>query len=111
LAIPASGARRFRSMSTASALSGEMYNTRQRRLLVGIGSNITRLMHHRKAVSVLPLPVGARINVDSPRAIAGQPWVCGGVAASKEARNHSATAGWNSARTSGRRPAMATLYV
>ena len=36
-------------------------------------SNISRLMHHRNAVSVLPLPVGARIRVDCPCAIAGQP--------------------------------------
>ena len=50
-------------------------------------------MHHRKAVSVLPLPVGARMSVDSPRAIAGQPCVCGGVGAANDARNHSATAG------------------
>ena len=49
-------------------------------------------MAQRKAVSVLPLPVGARISVDSPRAIAGQPCACGGVGASKEARNQSATA-------------------
>ena len=42
---------------------------------------MTWLMAHRNAVSVLPLPVGARISVDSPRAIAGQPSVCGGVGA------------------------------
>ncbi len=40
-------------------------------------------MHQRKAVSVLPLPVGARIRVDSPPAIAGQPSCCGGVGAGK----------------------------
>ena len=66
LAMPASGARRLRSMSTARALRGEMYSTRQRWPAAGAGSNISRLMHHRKAVSVLPLPVGARIRVDSP---------------------------------------------
>ena len=93
LAIPASGARRFRSMSTASAFSGEMYNTRQRLAFGGTGSNMTRLMHQRNAVRVLPLPVGARMSVDSPRAIAGHPSVWGGVGASNEARNHSATAG------------------
>ena len=54
---------------------------------------MTRLMAHRNAVSVLPLPVGARMSVDSPRAIAGQPLVCGGVGAANDARNHSATAG------------------
>ena len=72
-------------MSTASALSGEMYSTRQRCPLGGTGSNMIRLMHQRKAVSVLPLPVGARMSVDSPRAIAGQPRVCGGVGASNDA--------------------------
>ena len=50
-------------------------------------------MHHRNAVSVLPLPVGARISVDSPRAMAGQPWRCGGVGVANESRNQSATAG------------------
>jgi hypothetical protein len=46
-------------------------------------SNISRLRHHRNAVSVLPLPVGARISVDSPRAIAGQPSCCGASAPRK----------------------------
>ena len=40
-------------------------------------------MHQRNAVSVLPLPVGARISVDSPRAIAGQARRCGSVAEPK----------------------------
>src|SRR6476619_2118976 len=86
-------------MSTASAFSGEMYRTRQRRSFSGTGSNMTRLMHQRNAVSVLPLPVGARMSVDSPRAIAGQPSACGGVGASKEALNHSRTGEWK--RSSG----------
>ncbi len=50
-----------------------MYSTRHRWPAAGAGSNISRLMHHRKAVSVLPLPVGARMRVDSPFAIAGHP--------------------------------------
>jgi hypothetical protein len=37
------------------------------------GVNISRSRHQRNAVSVLPLPVGARIRVDSPCAMAGQP--------------------------------------
>ena len=41
-------------------------------------ANIRRSRHHRNAVSVLPLPVGARISVESPRAIAGQPSVAAG---------------------------------
>ena len=49
-------------------------------------------MAQRKAASVLPLPVGARISVDSPRAIAGQPCACGGVGAANDPRNQSATA-------------------
>ena len=42
---------------------------------------MTWLIAQRNAVSVLPLPVGARMSVDSPRAIAGQPSLCGGVGA------------------------------
>src|SRR6185503_16384759 len=62
--------------------------------------NITRSIAHRNAVSVLPLPVGARMSVESPRAIAGQPCACGGVGAAKLARNHSATDEWNRSNTS-----------
>jgi hypothetical protein len=50
-------------------------------------------MHHRNAVNVFPLPVGARMSVESPRAMAGHPPVCGGVGDANEDRNHSATAG------------------
>ena len=91
--MPASGARRFRSTSTASAFSGETYRTRQRSLRGGAGVNINRLRHQRNAVSVFPLPVGARISVDSPRAIAGQPSCCGFVGASNALVNHARTAG------------------
>src|ERR1017187_9133860 len=52
----------------------------------------------RKAASVLPVPVGARIRVDSPRAIAGQPWRCGAVGPGNVARNQAAVMGWKSAR-------------
>src|SRR5436309_2531944 len=45
-----------------------------------------RLMHQRNAASVLPLPVGARIRVESPRAIAGQPSTCARVGTGKVAR-------------------------
>ena len=72
-AMPMSGARRLRSTSTASALSGDTYSTRQRSFAGGAASNISRLRHQRKAASVLPLPVGARISVDSPRAIGDHP--------------------------------------
>ena len=85
--MPASGARRLRSTSTASAFSGEMYSTRHRSRVSGGGSNISRLMHQRNPVSVLPLPVGASSSVLSPRAMAGQPCACGGVGASNDASN------------------------
>jgi hypothetical protein len=98
LAIPASGARRLRSTSTARALSGETYTTRQRSDASGNSSNIRRLSDHRNAASVLPLPVGARIRVDSPREIDGQPLRCGAVGEEKADSNHVATAGWNNER-------------
>src|SRR6202030_4212660 len=56
---------------------------------------MSRLMHHRNAARVLPVPVGARIKVDSPRAMAGQPCSCGLVGAAKTASNHSRTGGAN----------------
>ena len=65
--IPVSGARRFRSMSVASALRGEMYSTRHRRLgSVGGGVAASRSSAHRNAASVLPEPVGAMTSVSSP---------------------------------------------
>jgi len=77
---------------------GEMYTTRQRWASVGTGENMMRWMHHKNAARVLPLPVGARIKVDSPRAIAGQPAICGRVGAGKTAANQSRTAGWKMSR-------------
>ena len=50
-------------------------------------------MHQRNAARVLPVPVGARISVESPRAIAGQPRICGRVGPVKTAENQSRTAG------------------
>src|ERR1017187_6684824 len=52
-----------------------------------------RLMHHRKAARVLPVPVGARMRVDSPRAMAGQPSCWGRVGAGKTASNQARTGG------------------
>jgi len=52
-------------------------------------------MQARKAARVLPLPVGARISVDSPRAIGGQPADWAGVGESNDCRNHVSTAGRN----------------
>src|SRR5687767_1738179 len=94
-AMPASGARRLRSTSAASALSGDTYSTRQRRALGGSDVNISRSRQQRKAASVFPLPVGERMSVESPRAIAGQPAVCGAVGAWNALLNHARTAGWN----------------
>src|SRR5262245_34475922 len=99
LVMPTSGARRLRSTSTASALSGETYRTRQRSFAAGGGSNISRFRHARNAVNVLPLPVGARMSVDSPRAMAGQPSSCGRVGDGNDATNHSRTDGWNRSST------------
>src|SRR4051812_15620764 len=69
---------------------------------------MTRLMAQRNAASVLPLPVGARMRVDSPRAIAGQPCCWGGVGVAKLARNQSATDEWNRSNTS---PRFATFTI
>ena len=79
--MPASGARRLRSTSTASALSGDRYSTRQRASRGGTGANISRSRQARNAVSVLPVPVGARMSVDCAAAIAGQPCRWGRVGA------------------------------
>src|ERR1035437_6672810 len=52
----------------------------------------------RNAARVFPVPVGASIRVDSPRAIAGQPSRCGAVGPGNDARNQAAVMGWKSAR-------------
>src|SRR5580700_7467534 len=71
--------------------------TRQRDSSGGLSvENIKRLMHQRNAARVLPVPVGARIRVESPREIAGQPRICGRVGPVKTAENQSRTAGWKS---------------
>ena len=98
-AMPASGARRLRSTSTASAFSGDRYRTRQRASRGGTGANISRSRQARNAVSVLPVPVGARMSVDWPVAITGQPCRWGRVGPSKAEANQSATGGWNRRRT------------
>ncbi len=88
--IPVSGARRFRSMSTASAFSGEMYSTRQRCLgSSGAGAAARRSSAHRNADSVLPDPVGAMTRVFSPLLIAAQAWACACVGVANAAENQS----------------------
>src|SRR6266567_4412361 len=85
---PASGERRFRSMSTASALSGEMYSTRQRLAgSGGTGSAASLSIAHKKAASVLPDPVGAMTSAFSPLPMAFHACVCAVVGSAKAPRN------------------------
>ena len=65
----------------------------------GGGSATSRSMPHRKAASVLPEPVGARIRVCSPAAMAGQPWAWAAVGSGNVVANHSRTAGENRSST------------
>jgi hypothetical protein len=58
-----------------------------RHRLVGAGADMMRLMHRKNAAKVLPVPVGARIKVDSPRAIAGPSSICGRVGTAKTPSN------------------------
>src|ERR1700677_3610684 len=98
-AIPTRGDRRLRSTSAARAFRGDRYTTRHPRSASAPDASPDRIInlsrHHRNAVSVLPVPVGASISVDSPRAIAGHPSTCGAVGLSNTARNHFAVMGWN----------------
>ena len=74
---PASGARRFRSMSTASALSGETYSTRQRWAgSSGAGAAARRSSAQRNAARVLPDPVGAMTRVCLPLLIDSHACTC-----------------------------------
>src|ERR1700728_3918495 len=59
--------------------------------------NVKRSRHQRKAVRVLPVPVGARMRGLSPRAMAGQPSRCGVVGAPRVERNQSRVRGWKRA--------------
>ena len=104
--MPASGARRFRSTSTASALSGETYTTLRRSRAGGSGENMSPSMQARNAASVFPLPVGASRSVESPRWMAGQALACAGVGPANAAPNHSRTAGWKGSSDRGSCRAM-----
>ena len=100
--IPVSGARRFRSMSTASALSGETYSTRVRRFgSCGGGTAASWSIAHRNAASVLPDPVGATTSVSSPLPMARQAPAWAGVG--------SANAPPNQARVAGENPSSASV--
>ena len=98
---PASGARRLRSTSYASALIGETYTTRVPSSPGSPGAPggrcASRSRHHRNAASVLPLPVGASISVWWPAAMLAQPRACTGVGAAKLWRNQVCVAAPNSA--------------
>ena len=94
--MPVSGPRRLRSTSTASALSGLTYSTRQRRFgSVGGGVAASRSSADRNAASVLPDPVGATTRVCSPRAIASHAPSCAGVGASNAPSSQAWVAGEN----------------
>src|SRR5207249_11856891 len=86
--IPASGERRFRSMSDAKALSGDTYRTRRRSRSSGTGSVASRSRAQRKAARVLPEPVGATTNASSPDAMASQAPSCAGVGDGNAPWNH-----------------------
>src|SRR5687768_11362760 len=58
-------------------------------------------MLHKKAASVLPEPVGARMSACSPAAIAGHPSACAGVGSPNVVRNHSRTGGEKLSSTTG----------
>src|SRR5438093_7375997 len=90
--MPTSGSRRFRSTSTARALSGEMYTMRVIGFF-GAGENMIRSIAARNAASVFPEPVGARTSAFSPRAIAGQASSCARVDLWNVASNHARAAG------------------
>jgi len=79
-----------------------MYSTLVRALgSMGSALGVTnRSMLLRKAVSVLPLPVGAHTRACWPLRMAGQPCTCGGVGSGNEVANHSRTAGENPCSTS-----------
>ena len=93
--IPLSGARRLRSMSYESALSGETYTRPICRSSSFRSSLASRSIAQRNAARVFPDPVGAEISTCSPDAIAGHACSCAGVGASKAASNQVRVAGLN----------------
>ena len=99
---PSSGARRFFSTSTARARRGDRYSTRVRwvraRAPVGGGVLSSRSMPHRKAVSVLPEPVGASTSVCSPEAMGGQACTWASVGAANVVENQAWTGAENRSR-------------
>src|SRR5215472_11293171 len=95
-------------MSTASALSGEMYSTRQRSFgSGGAGLLASRSSAHRNAARVLPDPVGAITRVLSPPAMDDHAAACAGVGSVNAPVNHSRVSAPNPARGSVPGPASA----
>ena len=66
-----------------------------RALPAGGGVVSSRSMPQRNAVSVLPDPVGAKINVWPPAAMAGQPFSWANVGAGNDEANHARTGSEN----------------
>jgi hypothetical protein len=91
--MPARGARRFRSTSTASAFSGETYRTRHRSFALGCDVRVRSSRAHKKAASVLPDPVGAMTSAFSPAEMACHAPICAAVGRAKTSRNQVAVAG------------------
>ena len=92
--MPASGERRLRCTSTASALSGDTYSTRQRRRgSSGGGPEASRSSAQRNAASVLPEPVGATTRACRPAWAAVQAPSWAAVGATKAPLNQSRVAG------------------
>src|SRR3984957_20225933 len=112
LVSPASGGRRLRPTSQASAFSGDTYSTRVpagragpdgpgRPGPEGTAAGSARVSRaHRNAASVLPDPVGAITRVLWPSAMAAQASACAVVGAAKVVLNHSRVIAPNRPRAS-----------
>ena len=129
--MPISGARRLRSTSTPSALSGEMYSTRVLRLgafrrapFAGVqagqfdsgsagAATSSRSSAQRKAASVLPEPVGATTSACAPEEIAFQAPFWAGVGAANAPRNQSRVGRLNRSMASAAvcRPASSCPFI
>src|SRR6516165_1009172 len=97
-------------MSTASALSGEMYSTRQRSFgSGGAGVLASRSSAQRNAARVLPDPVGAITRVLSPPAMDDHAPACAAVGSVNAPLNHSRVSALNPA--SGSLPARAPAVL
>ena len=108
--MPVSGARRLRSTSTARALSGETYRTRQVAASGSVAGVVSRSRAQRKAARVLPEPVGATTRAWSPALIACQAPAWASVGRSKAPVNQARVAAEKGARAScPLRPASAVV--